>query len=204
MRKFLLMLLAPALLYIPLGMAESVVSLQVEKDYRVISGRLSHFPKVLEFFSYACIHCKELDPSITQWASEAGDSVLLTRVPVTFGNKKMKGYTKAFYVGEALGLQTVTHRALFQLMEHGGKLESDQAIADFFAGLSVPRETTKKKLNSFAVQYRIAQGEMLAHRYKIRSVPSFVVNNKYYTDPSMLGSPEAVPAALTQLTTLHD
>jgi thiol:disulfide interchange protein DsbA len=202
MRKFWLVLVMPAIFHTPLGMADSVVSLQAGKNYTVTNEPVSQSPKVLEFFSYACPHCRQLDPSITQWASEAGEGVLLTRVPVTFGNKQWEGYAKAFYVGEVLNLHVVTHHALFELASRGGKLETDGAIADFFVALGVAREDVDQKINSFAVKSRMIQGNMLALRYKIRAVPSFVVNDKYFTDSSMVGSPEAVPAALTQLTTL--
>lgn len=204
MRKFCLALVMPAIFYIPMGMAAPVISLQAGKNYTVTDEPVSQSPKVLEFFSYACPHCRELDPSITQWAARAGSDVALTRVPVTFGSKQWEGYAKAFYVGEALDIQVVTNHALFELAHRGGKLETAEEIADFFVGLCIERKVAEQQINSFAVKSRMAQGDKLTQRYKIQAVPSFVVNDKYFTDASMVGSPEAVPAALTQLVKLHD
>ncbi|AZE49491.1 Periplasmic thiol:disulfide interchange protein DsbA [Pseudomonas chlororaphis] len=204
MRKFWLALVMPAVLYIPMGMADPVISLQAGKNYRVTDEQASLSPKVLEFFSYGCPHCRQLDPSITQWAAKAGKGVALTRVPVTFGSKQWEGYAKAFYVAETLDLQMIANHALFELARRGGKLETDEAIADFFVGLCVEREVAEQKIHSFTVKSWMVLGDKLAQRYNIQAVPSFVVNNKYFTDSSMVGAPEAVPAALTQLATLHN
>ncbi|AZC38212.1 thiol:disulfide interchange protein DsbA/DsbL [Pseudomonas chlororaphis] len=204
MRKFCLALVMPAIFYIPVGMATPVVSLQAGKNYTVTNEPVSQSPKVLEFFSYGCPHCRQLDPSMTQWAAKAGNDVALTRVPVTFGSKQWEGYAKAFYVGEALDIQVVTNHALFELARRGGKLETAEEIADFFVGLCIERKVAEQQINSFVIKSRMAQGDKLAQRYKVQAVPSFVVNDKYFTDASMVGSPEAVPAALTQLEKLHD
>ncbi|WDG77612.1 thiol:disulfide interchange protein DsbA/DsbL [Pseudomonas chlororaphis] len=204
MRKFWLVLVVPAIFNIPMGMAAPVAPLQAGKNYTVTNEQPSQSPKVLEFFSFGCPHCRAIDPSIAQWAAKAGNDVPLTRVPVTFGNKQWEGYAKAFYVGEALDIQVVTNHALFELARRGGKLETAKEIADFFVGLCIDRKIAEQQINSFAVKSRMVQGDKLAQRYKIQVVPSFVVNDKYFTDASMVGSPEAVPAALTRLATLRD
>lgn len=126
---------------------------------------------------------------MTQWAAKAGNDVALTRVPVTFGSKQWEGYAKAFYVGEALDIQVVTNHALFELARRGGKLETAEEIADFFVGLCIERKVAEQQINSFVIKSRMAQGDKLAQRYKVQAVPSFVVNDKYFTDASMVGSP---------------
>src|SRR5262245_59633626 len=41
--------------------------------------------EVIEFFSYACPHCNEVEPLVSKWRSTLPKDVTFQRVPVSFG-----------------------------------------------------------------------------------------------------------------------
>ncbi|MFC6298134.1 thioredoxin domain-containing protein [Pseudomonas sp. CCM 7893] len=204
MKKILLTLIAPALFTAPLAMANSSTAPVAGKNYKITEEKLSESPKVIEFFSYLCGHCRDFDPAVAAWAAGPGKDVAIKQVPVSFGNKQWTGYAKAFYVSEALNMRAVTHKALFDLANNGVKLDNDEAIAAFFIGLGADKILTNQTIKSFAVNSKIAEGDRLAMHYRIREVPSFVANDKFVTSPSMSASNEAMLDMLSALCALHD
>ncbi|MHC8300816.1 thiol:disulfide interchange protein DsbA/DsbL [Pseudomonas sp. ZS1P83] len=204
MKKTWLALVVPALFFAPLAMADTNTPPEAGKNYKVTEERVSESPKVLEFFSYVCGHCRRLDPAVAEWASDAGKDVMIIQIPVSFGNKQWAGYAKAFYVSEALNLKAASHQALFELASRGVKLDNDDAITEFFVDLGADRTLANQAVNSFAVKSKIAEGDRLAMRYKIREVPSFVANDKYVTSPSMTASNEAMLDTLGQLVKVRE
>ncbi len=38
--------------------------------------------EVMEFFSYACVHCYNFDPLLSEWAREKGDTIRYIQTPV--------------------------------------------------------------------------------------------------------------------------
>ncbi|MDU9404199.1 thiol:disulfide interchange protein DsbA/DsbL [Pseudomonas sp. zfem004] len=200
MKNVLLALVAPVLLSAPLAMASTPPSPEAGKNYLITEEPASKSPSVIEFFSYACAHCRKLDPSVAQWAAHAGKDVAIRQVPVSFGNRQWAGYAKAFYVSEALDLKAISHSALFDLASRGVKLDNDEAIIDFFVGLGADRARVGQMVDSFVVRSMIAEGDRLAMRYKVREVPSFVANGKYLTSPSMTDSNATLLGLLSSLT----
>ena len=59
--------------------------------------------EVIEFFSYACPHCNELNPSLTRWAARQSSDVTFRKVAVGFGNPFYQLTAKLFYSLEAIG-----------------------------------------------------------------------------------------------------
>jgi len=50
------------------------------------------------------------------------------------------------------------------------------------------------------VETALQRADQLAQRYRITSVPMFVVNGKYITDVTMAGGPEKLMSMLNDLT----
>src|SRR5213594_2417721 len=58
--------------------------------------------EVIEFFSYGCPHCNDLEPYLHAWAEKAPTDVQFRRVPVMF-QERWVGLAKDYYTLEALG-----------------------------------------------------------------------------------------------------
>src|SRR5438093_4728168 len=69
--------------------------------------------EVIEFFSYGCPHCNDLEPFLQQWLKTASADVQFRRVPVMFQDR-WKALARDYYTLDAMGEDTRLSPALFQ------------------------------------------------------------------------------------------
>ena len=135
--------------------------------------------EVLEFFSYACVHCYTLDPDLTDWAEDQGDRVRFMRVPLaSSGTWRMLG--RAWYTMQAVGLPERHHLRFFRNIHEGFKqFDTEEKIQAFFEEAGVAADEFNDVFNSRAVSNQIARAEQMARRLQIAAVPTLVVQGKY-------------------------
>ena len=61
--------------------------------------------EVLEFFSYGCPHCAELEPHLDAWLAKAPADVAFRRIPVMF-QQRWVPLAKIYYTLDALGVES--------------------------------------------------------------------------------------------------
>lgn len=167
---------------------------QPDKPYKIIQEPLSdNKPSVVEYFAYFCPHCKDLEPRVNSWKKKLPKSVGFTRVPLTLGNSNSRLYSRAYFIGEALGVLDKSHDALF-LRYHQLKqpIASEAQLKSFFLSIGVSEADYLQVANDEAVSEKIDQAEERAKQIGVVSVPSFVVNGRYLTDARMNGSEKAL------------
>lgn len=180
-----LVLLVPSLVF-----AADIVE---GKDYTVVAPATieqGKTPMVTEFFSYGCPWCYRIETPLAQWSAHLNKNGLITKVPVVF-QPNWDLYAKAFYTAKTLALSDKLNPLLFKAIQTEKKLNTKQAMIDFFVANGVDREIAKSAFeNSPSIDMHVKNGmELMAH-YQINAVPAFVINNKYKTDLQMAGSPE--------------
>jgi thiol:disulfide interchange protein DsbA len=155
--------------------------------------------EVAEFFMYSCIHCYNFEPYVQQWLTTKADYVNFIRVP-TVWNPLVRMHAQAFYAAEALGKGEEMHTPFFREMHvTGNYLETEGAIAAFFARFEVDEEAFKNAFASFAVHTKLQRADELARRYRISGTPTVVVNGKYVTSASMAGGYEQLAELIDAL-----
>ena len=147
---------------------------------------------VLEFFSYACIHCYKFDPALKQWLATKPDNISFEAIPVIF-NSGWREYAKAFYAAQFLNLSEQTHDAIYaQVHSHKQPLNSEKKMAAFFAQHGDSAQEYPKIANSFAVMSRVNRAEALTRQARIPGTPNIVINGKYRTGLDQAGSPDSL------------
>jgi thiol:disulfide interchange protein DsbA len=96
-----------------LGCDAQQTTLREGVDYTLLQAQ-SSTPKIeiIEFFSYACPHCNELDPYLRDWEKRLPKDVVFYRVPAP-GNPAWASLAYTFYALEALGLIDRLHNSIF-------------------------------------------------------------------------------------------
>lgn len=148
---------------------------------------------VVEFFNYACPHCNNLEPMIQKWAkSSKPDFVEFEHMPA-FWNELFKNTAKAFYTAEALGESEKMHPVLFEAIHSKGVNFSDvDAIKSVFVNQGIEAAEFEKQFGSFFVNQKMNIANKLFAGYKLRSVPSFVVDGQWRTSLQDAGSEDAL------------
>ncbi|HEX7081162.1 MAG TPA: thiol:disulfide interchange protein DsbA/DsbL [Gammaproteobacteria bacterium] len=143
--------------------------------------------EVAEIFWYGCPHCYAFEPYIARWQAEKPAYVSFVRVPAVW-NPLLRLHARAFYTAQALGKGEAMHEAFFtEIHENGNPLDSEEALAEFFARFGVDADAFRDAFDSFDVNSKLQRADELNRRYEITSVPSIVVNGKYTTNATMAG-----------------
>lgn len=176
--RFLLAGLAGAAL--PAGAA----ALEPGRDYESIQpaqpGSSPGKIEVLEFFSYACPHCKDFHPLVMPWAAKLPADVSFKRVPVTFGRAAWTNLAKLYYSLEATGDLARLDDAVFRaLQEQRVNLYTEANILDWVRTQRVDARRFAEAFNSFGVSTQVARSDRLVKDYQVAGVPLLTIAGRY-------------------------
>jgi len=174
-------LLLGTVLYVSTDIGASEIT--AGKDYRVVDNarprRAGDPIEVLEFFSYACIHCKNFDPAADEWAAEQPDDVSFRRVPATF-SPVWALLSQSYLTFESAGVLEQNHTRMFRAIHDAGREFRDpQAVADYVDGRGISAEDFMREFDSPAVREAMRDADRAQRAYLISSTPQLVVAGKY-------------------------
>jgi len=152
--------------------------------------------EVLEFFSYACPHCRDLEVFLGPWKDKVPADVSFRRVPVAF-QPAWTNLGKIYYVLEALDRDDLTGK-LFQAI-HGAnqRMHEEKVFFDWAANNGLDAKKVQELWASFSVNSKMNRARTLAANYKVDSVPMLFVEGRYRVQSHLLpGSHKDVPAVL--------
>lgn len=136
--------------------------------------------EVIEFFSYACPHCYELQPHVLKWAADLPANATFVRVPVSFGRREWGQLSRAFYALEATDDLARLDDALFEAIHQQRRpLFSLDHLAAWAAENGVDAGKFRAAFDSPGVSAKTMRAEQLSRDYKVNGVPSLVVDGKY-------------------------
>lgn len=155
--------------------------------------------EVLEFFSYGCPHCADLDPELQAWQKTLPADVAFRRVPVMF-QERWVGLSRVFFTLEALGVdERMTPEVFVAVHKNGIQLWNEKTFFDWAASKGLDRKKVEEMYGSFAINGKVNRAKQLAQAYNVQSVPMVVVDGKFTTASDKVGSHAAMPAALNEL-----
>ena len=153
--------------------------------------------EVIEFFSYGCPHCADLEPILQGWIKTMPADVQLRRIPVMYQERWIP-LAKVYYTLEALGEDKRLSPEVFSaLHSRGMSLWQDKTFFDWAATQGIDRKKVEDMYNSFAMSGKVNRARQVAEAYQVQSVPSFVVDGKYVT--YKVASHRAIPSTLDAL-----
>lgn len=157
--------------------------LEAGRDYTLIDPPL-YTPKgkieVIEFFSYACPHCKEFHPALDAWAAKLPKDVVLRRVPVSFRRLPWERLSRIYFALEAMGQVDRLNGAVFKsLHEERFVINSDEAAIDWAVKHGLDGKKFGDMLTSFSVQSKVQQADQESASAKIQGVPALVVDGRW-------------------------
>lgn len=159
--------------------------------------------EVVELFWYGCPHCYSLESAVQRWVENKPEHVQFVRMAAVLG-PSWAPHAQAFYAAEVLGVVEQIHQPLFNAIHaQRRRLNTPEALADFFAEQGIDRDEFLKAYNSFAVHVKVRRAQSMGRRYGVDGVPSFVVAGKYETSVGMAGSPANLFRVIEHLVALE-
>jgi thiol:disulfide interchange protein DsbA len=156
--------------------------------------------EVIEFFSYGCPHCNDLEPFLQDWVKKAPPDVQFVRVPVMFQDR-WKALAKVYYTLDAMGeAQRLSPEVFKAVHVNNVPLYQDKAFFDWAASKGLDRAKVAEIYGSFGVDSKLKRALVLAQDYNVQAVPTMIVDGRFVTSSSVLsGGHSSVPAALDVL-----
>lgn len=155
--------------------------------------------EVLEFFSYACPHCFELEPVLNPWAKRLPRDVTFRRLPAVFNDTYLT-YAKIFYAVEAMGAMDKLHDVIFSAVHvQHVNMANESALLAWMGQQGVDSKKFSEIYNSFSVTSKAQRAKQLSRAYGITGVPTVVVEGTYLTSASQAGSHELLLPVLDEL-----
>ena len=145
---------------------------------------------VVEFFSYACPHCFEFEPTLETWLKSKPAGVHFHRYPVRFLVNYVN-FQPMYFTLEQMDLVDAMQQKVFNAyhLEHQ-RLDKPEDIAAFMTKNGVDAKRFMAIFNSFAIRAKVQQANQLMDTYGINGVPTLVVNGTYETSPTIAKGPE--------------
>lgn len=158
--------------------------------------------EVIEFFSYGCPHCADLDPYLQDWAKKLPSDVQFRRVPVLFQDRWI-ALAKVYYTLEALGAEArLTPDVFAAIHRQNVGLWSDKAFYDWAAGKGLDRKKVQEMYESFGTNGKVNRAKQLGGIYNVQSVPYVIVDGKFATASDKVGGHQNMPAVMNALITM--
>jgi thiol:disulfide interchange protein DsbA len=154
--------------------------------------------EVIEFFSFSCPHCRDIEPILSPWVKQLPPDVQFRRIPVQF-SPAWTGTAKVWYTLEAMNEERLAPAVFNAIHGQNVRLDQDKAFFDWAATQGLDRKKVEDVYNSFAVNGKVARAKTLVQNYGVQSVPNFVVDGKYTTDTQKPKQHADVPPLLEKL-----
>ena len=158
------------------------------QDYRRIATPAPVSPPagtvdVVEFFSFACPHCFEFEPTLEAWLKRKPAGVHFHRAPVRFLQNAVN-FQPMYFALEAMDLVDSMQQKVFNAvhLEHQ-RLDKPEAIAAFMTKNGVDATRFMSIFNSFGVRTKVQQANALMDSYGIDGVPALAVQGRFVTSP---------------------
>ncbi len=176
------------------GLAEGTHFFRIKNPQPVETGKNI---EVIEFFSYGCPHCGELEPQIQAWLRNKPADVTFRRVPVMF-QPRWENLARSYYTLEAMGEETKLSPEVFTaIYSKGAPLWNEKDFFDWAATKGLDRKKVEDIYKSFAVVGKVNRAKQLAGAYNIQSTPTVIVDGKFITGSDKLPQGHAsMPAAI--------
>lgn len=175
-----------------------------DEHYQLLDTPVSQSAQVVEYFSYYCPFCYNFEPIVAELKKALPQGTTLQKVPVAFlGGNMAATVQRAHATAGILAVEDAFAAALFNQIHQLRKPPQNRTeIKSLFAGIGVEPQQLDAHFDSMPVNSIIADYDAAVSAADIRSVPSFVVNNKYLVKISAVSSQEQFNALVNYLLSL--
>lgn len=149
--------------------------------------------EVMEVFAYSCPHCYSFEPALKKWLAKKPGDVEFVRVPHTLGQPANQARNRAFYAAQMLGVVDTFHAALFDAIHRDRRnIATPAELRELAVKAGVKGEDFDGAVNGFAADAGFRRGEQAVQALGITSVPTLVVEGRYFVSPNIAGGFEGM------------
>lgn len=140
--------------------------------------------EIMEFFSYGCIHCYNLDPKLDDWAEGHGEAIRLVRTPLVANEYWRRLGAVYFALRETDRLDDLHSRFFDAIHVVGLSFPDDASVGNWIDSQGADGNAFVALMSGSNVQRRVAGADRLARNARVASVPALMVHGKYLVRPT--------------------
>ena len=157
------------------------------QDYELIEGGAAFEPvadkiEVVEVFGYTCPHCAAFEPALSAWKARQPKDVRVLPLAAPFGGH-WTPYARAYFTARRLGVDNLTHTAVFQAVHRQrslpGNPTAEELAAFYVERAGVDRDRFLAVFNGSDVDADLERAKEFIIRSGVQGTPTLVVNGKY-------------------------
>lgn len=142
--------------------------------------------EVIEFFSYGCPHCRDLEEFLGPWIKKVPADVSFKRVPALFQTPWIN-LAKVYYTLEGLGREDLSAKVFLAVHTSGVKLNDEKVFFEWAGDNGLDVKKTQEMWGSFAISSKMNRAKTLAMNYELDGVPTLFVDGKFKLQPTTEG-----------------
>ncbi len=155
--------------------------------------------EVVEFFSYGCPYCAQIEPALERWLKQKPADVEFRRISIDRG-ERWAGYAHAFYALQMLNEEArLTPLAFNAVHKEKQNLDTPDAFFDWAAKQGVDRAKLETAYRSETVARKMKDAEQARVDYKVRKIPTLFIDGRYHLIPEGITEYDKIPAMLDEL-----
>ena len=155
--------------------------------------------EVVEFFSYACPHCKEFEPTLERWTKHLAPEIYFHRIPVQFLFNP-EYFQPLYYAFEEMNVVEAMQLKVFNAVHvEKQRLDTPKEVAAFVTKNGMDATKFMSIFNSFSVRTKVQRASQLANAYAPDGVPMLGVHGRFLTSPVLARGAEQALRAVDQL-----
>ncbi len=176
MKKWLFAVLMAASGFVQAAIVEGKDYVLLAKPQPTPAGKV----EVIEFFSYHCIHCFNLEPSIAAWSKKLPKDVQFRREQIVWG-QQMEPLARLFATFKTTNtLERLHAPALTAMVQQHVNLADEAELGKFLAAQKgLDTKAFMQVYKSFGMNAQVARASQMTRDYAIQGTPTIVVAGKY-------------------------
>ncbi len=136
--------------------------------------------EVIEFFSYGCVHCFNLEPSVVTWQKKLPADVAFRQEQIVW-DKNMEPLVRLFASIRISGQSSKLHEPAFSaVVKEKRNFAQPEAVKAWVKAQGGDVDKFMQIYQSFSViNSEVARATKMTRSYQIEATPSFVIAGKY-------------------------
>ncbi|WP_240221772.1 thiol:disulfide interchange protein DsbA/DsbL [Rheinheimera hassiensis] len=191
-------------LFLNTGFTYASETFNENEHYKVLEIPISASPKVVEFFSYYCPFCYNFEPIVAELKQALPAGITVQKIPVSFhGGKMAPTIQRAHAMAVSLTVEEQFTPLLFTQIHQQRQPPADRAaLKALFNKAGINGKQFDANFDSMPVTAMVADFDQAIEQAAVRSVPSFIINDKYLVNISAVSSQQQFNALINHLLSL--
>ncbi|WBF65564.1 MAG: thiol:disulfide interchange protein DsbA/DsbL [Candidatus Kinetoplastibacterium crithidii] len=143
--------------------------------------------EIIEFFSYMCKHCNEIELYLNEWSKNIQNDIKIIRIPIATNNYTQQ-LQKIYFTIESINRTELNIEIFNTTKKDRFFFKKQKNLENWLLKHQISINKFNKVFNSFGIEIKMKQANNLFHFCNVKEIPIFIIGGKYLTSPTLAGN----------------